>query len=98
MINVLIVDDDRFARMGLISMIPWEDYGMKIVGEAANGRRALEFMRQNKVNLMFVDIAMPIMDGMQLIRSGLKVGERIIADGTHKVRPGMTVSPAPVKK
>jgi multidrug efflux system membrane fusion protein len=37
-------------------------------------------------------------DGMQLIRSGLKVGERIIADGTHKVRPGMTVSPAPVKK
>ena len=68
MINVLIVDDDRFARMGLISMIPWEEYGMKIVGEAANGRRALEFMRQNKVNLMFVDIAMPIMDGMQLIR------------------------------
>lgn len=68
MINVLIVDDDRFARMGLISMIPWEEYGMKIVGEAANGRRALDFMRQNKVNLVFVDIAMPIMDGMQLIR------------------------------
>ena len=68
MINVLVVDDDRFARMGLISMIPWEEYGMKIVGEAANGRRALDFMRQNKVNLVFVDIAMPIMDGMQLIR------------------------------
>lgn len=68
MINVLIVDDDRFVRIGLISMIPWEDYGMRVVGEAANGRRALEFMRQNKVNLMFVDIAMPIMDGMQLIR------------------------------
>lgn len=68
MINVLIVDDDRFARMGLISMIPWQEYGMKVVGEAANGRRALEFIRHNKVNLMFVDIAMPIMDGMQLIR------------------------------
>lgn len=68
MIRVLIVDDDRFARMGLISMIPWEKYGMKIVGEAANGKRALEFLRQNKVNLMFVDIAMPIMDGIQLIR------------------------------
>lgn len=68
MINVLIVDDDRFARMGLISMIPWEKYGMRVVGEAANGRRALEFIRQNKVNLMFVDIAMPIMDGIQLIR------------------------------
>ena len=68
MIRVLIVDDDRFARMGLISMIPWAEYGMEIVGEAANGSRALEFMRQNKVNLMFVDIAMPIMDGLQLIR------------------------------
>ena len=68
MINVLIVDDDRFARMGLISMIPWEKYGMQIVGEAANGKRALEFMRQTPVNLMFVDIAMPIMDGIELIR------------------------------
>lgn len=68
MLNVLIVDDDKFARMGLISMIPWEKYGMKVVGEAANGKRALEFMRQNKVNLMFVDIAMPVMDGIQLIR------------------------------
>ena len=68
MINVLIVDDDRFARMGLISMIPWEKYGMKIVGEAANGKRALEFIQQNPVDLMFVDIAMPVMDGIELIR------------------------------
>lgn len=68
MINVLIVDDDRFARMGLISMIPWEKYGMKVIGEAANGRRALDFMRQTQVNLMFVDIAMPVMDGMELLR------------------------------
>ena len=68
MINVLIVDDDRFARMGLISMIPWEKYGMKIVGEAANGKRALEFIQQNPVNLMFVDIAMPVMGGIELIR------------------------------
>lgn len=68
MINVLIVDDDRFARMGLISMIPWEKYGMKIVGEAANGKRALEFIQQNPVDLMFVDIAMPVMGGIELIR------------------------------
>lgn len=68
MIRVLIVDDDRFARMGLMSMIPWEKYGMQIVGEAANGKRALEFLGRNKVNLMFVDIAMPIMDGIQLIQ------------------------------
>ena len=31
----------------------------------------------------------------QLIRSGLKVGETVIADGTHKVQPGMVVTPVP---
>ncbi len=62
-----------------------------------NGHGVYVLGKDNKVQFRPV-VTGENVDGMQLIRSGLKVGERIIADGTHKVRPGMTVSPAPVKK
>jgi len=67
MIRVLIVDDDKLARKGLISIVPWEDCGMEIVGEAANGEKALEFLQSHEVDLAVVDIAMPIMTGLQFI-------------------------------
>lgn len=67
MIRVLIVDDDKLARKGLISIVPWEECGMEIVGEAANGEKALEFLQGHAVDLAVVDIAMPIMTGLQFI-------------------------------
>ncbi|MBM7567039.1 helix-turn-helix domain-containing protein [Paenibacillus sacheonensis] len=67
MIRVLIVDDDKLARKGLISIMPWSDHDMVVVGEAANGAKALEFMESNEVDLMFVDLSMPVMSGMELL-------------------------------
>jgi two-component system response regulator YesN len=40
MIRVLVVDDDKLTRNGLISCLPWGDFGMEVVGEANNGERA----------------------------------------------------------
>lgn len=68
MIRVLIVDDDKLARKGLISMMPWFSHGMEVVGEAANGAKALEFLKENPVDLMFVDLAMPVLSGINLIQ------------------------------
>ncbi|AEE97806.1 response regulator transcription factor [Mahella australiensis] len=68
MIHVLIVDDDKLARKGLIAMMPWSSYGMEIVGDVPNGARALEFLAHNAVDLMFVDLAMPVMSGIELMR------------------------------
>lgn len=67
MIRVLIVDDDKLARRGLIAMFPWKQYDMEIVGEAQNGRAALEFLEKQPVDLAFVDIDMPEMNGLELI-------------------------------
>ena len=36
----------------------------------------------------------PLVDGRWMVKSGLKVGERVVIDGTHKVRPGAPVNPA----
>ncbi|MEC0241268.1 response regulator [Paenibacillus dokdonensis] len=68
MIRVLIVDDDKLARKGLISIMPWSDHDMMVVGEAANGAKALEFMETHEVDLMFVDLSMPVMSGMELLQ------------------------------
>lgn len=40
--NVLIVDDDKLARKGLIAIMDWEKYGFKVAGDVQNGRKALE--------------------------------------------------------
>ena len=42
--NVLIVDDDKLARKGLIAVIDWEQYGLCVVGDVQNWKKALEFL------------------------------------------------------
>jgi two-component system response regulator YesN len=68
MINVLIVDDDHLVRKGFIAMMPWESYGMRVVGEAGNGKKALEFMEGQLVDLLITDLAMPVMSGIDLMK------------------------------
>ena len=68
MIRVLIVDDDKLARKGLMSIMPWQKWGMTVVGEAPNGLKALEFLERETVDLMFVDISMPVLSGIELMQ------------------------------
>lgn len=68
MINVLIVDDDKLVRKGLISVMPWHMFEMKVVGEAANGEKALELLDNSHVHLLITDLSMPVMSGIELIR------------------------------
>lgn len=62
--NVLIVDDDKLARKGLVAIIDWEKYGFEVVGDVQNGRKALEFLRNHPVDIVFTDIDMPEIDGL----------------------------------
>jgi len=68
MIRVLVVDDDKLVRKGLISAMPWNEFGMTIAGEANNGENALKFMEANEVDLLLTDLAMPVMSGIELMR------------------------------
>ncbi|WP_319560673.1 response regulator [Marispirochaeta sp.] len=65
--RMLIVDDEQFVINGLKNAIDWEKYGIKIVGEAKNGQEALAFICSNSIDILFTDIKMPSMDGIQLI-------------------------------
>lgn len=73
MIRVLIVDDDKLARKGLVSLMNWENFGMTIVGDVQNGVVALQFIQENPVDLVFVDIDMPEMNGIEFMEQCRKL-------------------------
>lgn len=67
MIKVLLVDDEQFIRQGLKKLIDWNSYGFEVVAEAENGMQAIEILEKNDIELVFVDIRMPGMTGIELI-------------------------------
>lgn len=69
MIKVMVVDDDHLVRKGFITMMPWQEHNLVVVGEAGNGKKALEFLETNQVDLLITDLAMPVMSGIDLMRS-----------------------------
>ena len=66
--KVLIVDDDFLVRTYLKQMIAWEERGFYIVGDAKNGREALEILQRDGADILIADVSMPIMDGIELTR------------------------------
>ena len=67
LLRVLIVDDEPFVRKGLAALIDWEAEGFHVEGEASNGKRAIELLKQQQYDLVICDIKMPEMDGLELI-------------------------------
>ncbi|TYP73171.1 helix-turn-helix domain-containing protein [Paenibacillus methanolicus] len=67
MIRVMLVEDEWLVREGLRRMIPWQEQGFEIAGEADNGDAALELFKRLRPDVVFTDIRMPGMDGMTLI-------------------------------
>lgn len=68
MIKAVVVDDERLVRKGFISLIDWSSLGVVIVGEAGDGKSALELLQQQDVDLLFVDLTMPGISGFELIK------------------------------
>lgn len=69
MYKLMIVEDDALYRRELRNIVEWERYGFSFIGEAMNGRDALEKMKQEIPDLILTDISMPEMDGIALIQT-----------------------------
>lgn len=65
--RVLIVDDENIFRNILRNMIPWEDKGFLVVGFAENGRQALSLLGATAPQIVITDVAMPVMNGVELL-------------------------------
>ena len=66
MYKIILVDDEEEVRRGVLNKIQWNKYGFEIVGEAENGKEALEIVEKNTPDIVITDIKMPFMDGMKL--------------------------------
>src|SRR5690554_750510 len=66
--KVLVVDDEALARIEICSMIPWNEYGYNLIGEASCSKEALVLARLHKPDIIIADIVMPEMNGLDLIR------------------------------
>lgn len=64
--RILIVDDTAFMRMTIKNVL--QKNGYEVVGEAENGQIAVEKYRQEKPDLVTMDITMPVMDGITAIK------------------------------
>ncbi len=65
-IRVLIADDQELIRQGIATLLELED-GMTVVGQAENGRMAVESARELKPDIVLMDIQMPEMDGIEAL-------------------------------
>ena len=61
-LRIVIADNESLIRLDIREML--EDAGHEVVGEAVNGRRAVELTRQHRPDLVLMDIKMPEMDGI----------------------------------
>lgn len=68
MIRVLVVDDHRLVRAGLVTLLDAAD-GITVIGEAADGARALDAARDAHPDVVLMDLSMPAMDGVTATRN-----------------------------
>jgi DNA-binding NarL/FixJ family response regulator len=66
-IRVLVADDQEIVRTGLCLILGAQP-GIEVVGEAADGRRAVELARQLRPDVCLFDIRMPVLDGVAATR------------------------------
>lgn len=65
-IRILVVDDQNVVRDGVVTMLSFQ-HDMEVVGEAENGIQAIKIARNNKPDVVLLDMVMPLQDGLTTI-------------------------------
>ena len=85
MLKVMLVDDEPYIVEGLKVLIDWEKENFEIVKVAENGIEALDYLRENTVDLIIADIRMPLMTGLELLE---KIKEEAVSDAYFVILSG----------
>jgi two-component system, response regulator YesN len=73
MLTLIIVDDEPLERIALKKIISTHEPDIKIIGEAPNGRMAIEMAKEHQPDLMLMDIKMPGIDGVEAVKQIRKI-------------------------
>lgn len=71
-ITVLLVDDHTVVRQGLRALLSSED-DIEVIGEAENGRQAVQLVTTTPADIVIMDIAMPLLNGLEATRQIMKL-------------------------
>ncbi|OLS37234.1 response regulator [Bacillus sp. MRMR6] len=78
MLKAVIFDDEYIVLQGLQMMIDWSKYGIELVGTATNGYAAIDLVETHSPDIVFTDIRMPGMDGLQVVEKILAAAPEIV--------------------
>ncbi len=76
--NILIIDDEDLIRENFIKRIKMLDIHFDNIWEASNGAQALEIIAKNQIDIAIVDINMPFLNGMELIKKTNEISPNTI--------------------
>ena len=85
MLKVLLVDDEYVITQGLSVLIDWGAEGYEIAAVCSNGQDALDYLRENAVDLVIADVMMPVMTGLELLE---KVKGEKVSDASFVILSG----------
>lgn len=71
--TAIIADDEPWIVEGIKAAVDWAKYGFEVVGDAEDGQAALDLIDALRPTLVFTDIKMPVMNGLELIQRGKAV-------------------------
>lgn len=63
--NILLAEDEQYLRRALKHSIEEVDDSYKVIAEASNGAEAMEILKKESIHIIFTDIQMPVMDGLE---------------------------------
>ncbi len=67
-LRIVVIEDEYYVRKGIITSFDWNALDSEIVGEAVNGKAGLELIEELHPDLAIVDIEMPEMNGIEMIK------------------------------
>ena len=74
--TLLIVEDEKMIRQGIRAMIQRSGVPVEVIMECGNGEMALDILQSQKVDVMFTDIRMPKMTGVELVQRIQELDEK----------------------
>ncbi len=77
MYKAFIVDDEPWVRKTIINLGKWVDFNIELCGESDDGYVALEYIKQNKPNIVITDMKMPNMNGVKLMNEVSRIFPKI---------------------